>query len=92
MLVGSGVLGPGESEYFDVNLTAGYEYRVYVHPENSLADFDLHIYDQSGNLVSYDESTESDAHGLMRPAWTGPFRILVNSSGGASRYTVAVYQ
>lgn len=92
MLVGSGILGSGESEYFDVALESGGTYRVYVHPEQSDADFDLHIYDQNGNLVSWDEDSSSDAEGVVRPAWSGPFRIVVSSANRASRYAVALYQ
>lgn len=91
MLVGSGFLGAGEAQHYDVELKAGGEYRVYVHPEDPTVDFDLHIFDENGALISWDESNASDARGVMTPAWSGPFRIVVNSARGSSRYSVAVY-
>jgi hypothetical protein len=92
VLIGGGFLGPGESEYFDVGLTAGHNYRVYAQPEDQTVDFDLHIYDENGNLVAFDETTDADAFGVIQPSWTGPFRVVVNAARGASRYAVAIYE
>ena len=52
--------------------------------------FDLHIYDQNGNLVSWDETPAADAHGTVMPIITGPFRIVVNSVGGMAAYRVEI--
>lgn len=89
-LVGAGTIGTGQSEYLDVQLQGGHTYMINVQPSMANVDFDLHIYDQNGNLVSWDESTAADAHGMVTPIITGPFRIVVNSAGGMSSYGVEV--
>ncbi len=91
-LIGSGVLAPGESEYFDVVLQAGVSYRIYVQPTDPSVDFDLYVYDEGNNLVAYDDDTDSDAACVIRPNWTGPFHIAVKAARGQSRYNIAVYQ
>jgi hypothetical protein len=92
VIVGSGFLGQGESQHVDVELAAGHVYRVYAQPEDQTVDFDLHIFDQNGNLVGWDETLNADAYGLIQPRWTGPFRIVVNAARGASRFAVAIYE
>jgi hypothetical protein len=89
-LVGSGVLGPGQAEYFDVALKSGITYSVYVAPAEPGVDFDLYIHDENGNLVSQDTSTNSDALCLITPAWTGPFRLTVKAARGLSTYRIRV--
>lgn len=89
-LVGSGVLGPGQAEYFGVALRSGVTYSIYVLPSEPGVDFDLFVHDESGNLVSQDTSTSSDALCLITPVWTGPFRLTVKSSRGLSTYSIRV--
>jgi len=88
--VATGMIGPGQSEYLDVQLEGGRTYMVNVIPSVSSVDFDLHIYDQNANLVTWDESLAADAHGTVTPIITGPFRIVVNSAAGFSAYRVEV--
>jgi hypothetical protein len=47
-LVGSGVIGHGSAEAFDVFLTAGHTYAIAVQPTEPGVDFDLHVFDQNG--------------------------------------------
>jgi hypothetical protein len=89
-VVASGVIGSGQAEHLDVVLQGGHTYGISVQPTEMNVDFDLHIYDQNGNLVSWDESPAADAYGAVRPIITGPFRIVVNSVGGMSAYRVEV--
>ena len=89
-LVGVGVLGPGQAEYFDVVLHSGVVYSVYVAPVEQGVDFDLYVYDENGNLVQQDVSTSSDALCLITPRWTGPFRLMVKSARGFSRYNIRI--
>ena len=89
-LVGSGVLGPGQGEYFDVALRSGSTYSIYVVPSEPGVDFDLYVHDENGNLVSQDTSTSSDALCLITPVWTGPFRLTVRSARGLSSYSIRV--
>ena len=84
-VVGAGVIGTGQAEYLDVTLEGGRAYSFSVHPSERNVDFDLNIYDQNGNLVSWDESPAADAYGVVRPIITGPFRIVVNAVQGMSR-------
>lgn len=88
--IGSGTIGPGGAEAFDITLTAGTPHRVYVHPEDQSVDFDLTVLDQNGIVVDQDISTSADAFCVVTPRWTGPFRMLVTSAAGASRYEIIV--
>ena len=89
-LIGSGVLGPGQAEHFDVVLHGGVTYRVYVSPVEPGVDFDLYVHDENGNLVQQDDSTASDALCFITPTWTGPFRLTVKSARGLSAYQIRV--
>lgn len=89
-VVGAGVIGTGQAEYLDVMLEGGRRYSFSVHPSERNVDFDLHIYDQNGNLVAWDESPAADAYGVVTPIFTGPFRIVVNAYQGMSTYQVEV--
>ena len=89
-LVGSGVIGPGGSEYFDVLLSANHTYSVFVDAFDNSVDFDLHVFDENGNLVNEDVSTSADAYCTITPRWTGPFRLLVKSHRGMSGYRIQV--
>jgi hypothetical protein len=89
-VVGAGVIGTGQAEYLDVMLDGGRTYSFSVHPSERNVDFDLYIYDQNGNLVSWDESTAADAYGRVTPIITGPFRIVVKAASGMSTFRVEV--
>jgi hypothetical protein len=89
-LVGSGVIGPGAADYFDVVLSGGRTYAVLVEPFDPTVDFDLFVYDERGNLVSLDDSPAADAVCAVTPAWTGPFRLKVKAHRGLSGYRIQV--
>lgn len=89
-LVGQGVIGPGGAEFFDVVLHGGHTYAVQVNPFEPGVDFDLHVYDENGNLITEDITTASDAYCAITPRWTGPFRLVVNSARGLSGYQIQV--
>ena len=91
-LVGSGVLGPGGAEYFDVVLQSGHTYAVYVEPFDKSVDFDLHIYDENGNLISEDITLAAEAYCNVTPRWTGPFRLIVNSARGTAGFRILVQE
>jgi hypothetical protein len=55
-VVATGMIGTGQSEHLDVVLEGGHTYFTNVYPSEAGVDFDLHIYDQNGNLVSWDET------------------------------------
>jgi hypothetical protein len=89
-IVGAGLLGTGQAAFLDIVLQGGHTYAVNVLPSESNVDFDLHIVDQNGNLVSWDERPAPDASGMVTPIFTGPFRIMVNSVSGMAAYKVEV--
>ena len=89
-LVSSGVLGPGQAEYFDIVLRGGITYSIYVDPDEIGVDFDLYVYDENGNLITQDTTTNSDALCFITPRWTGPFRMVVKSERGVSNYHIRV--
>jgi hypothetical protein len=89
-VVGAGLIGTGQAEFLDVVLEGGRTYSFSVHPSEANVDFDLHIYDQNGNLVAWDETTAPDAYGVVKPIITGPFRIVVNAVEGMATYQVEV--
>lgn len=89
-LVGSGMIGPGQSEHYRVDLQAGSTYRVYVAPSVPNVDFDLYVHDENGNLITYDDSFDADALCQITPRWSGPFLMSVKSAAGAASYTISV--
>jgi hypothetical protein len=90
-LIASGTLGIGETKDFKVELQSGIKYSIYVNPtESSHVDFDLYIYDENGNLVEYDSSSDSDAFCILVPKYSGPFTLLIKSESGFSKYFVRV--
>jgi len=88
--VGSGIVGHGHPEYFDVVLQSGVFYQVYVEPFDAGVDFDLYIYDAGGNLVAQDNTCANDAYCNIFPRWSGPFRLLVKAAKGVSHFNIAV--
>jgi hypothetical protein len=91
-LVGSGVIGPGGSNYFDVVLSGGHTYAVVVQPTEPSVDFDLYVYDENGNLITQDDSAAANAYCAITPRWTGPFRLIVKAHRGFSDYRIAVQE
>jgi hypothetical protein len=89
-VVATGMIGTGQSQFLDVVLEGGHTYWINVHPSEAGVDFDLHIYDQNGNVVSWDETPAADAYGTVTPLITGPFRIVVNSVEGMAAYRVEI--
>jgi hypothetical protein len=88
--VGTGTIGAGSGENFVVELTAGRPHRVFVHPDDPTADFDLQVFDENGNLITQDISTSSEAYCVITPRWTGPFTLSVTAASGASTYQIVV--
>jgi hypothetical protein len=91
-LVGSGVVGPGAAQFYDVVLQSGHTYSVGVEPLDPSVDFDLHVFDENGNLITEDISTAADAYCAITPRWTGPFRLVVDAARGMSGYRIVVME
>ena len=61
--------------YFDANRLA----EVGVHSMDG-ADLDLYIYDENGNLITYDERPTPGAYCSFTPRWTGTFKVLIKNN------------
>lgn len=55
-------------------------------------DFDLHVFDENGNLITEDISTAPNAYCAITPRWTGPFRLVVDAARGMSGYRIVVME
>jgi hypothetical protein len=88
--VGSGVLGSGESEEFEIVLLGGVTYDVYVSPADSSVDFDLAVLGPDGQLVAQDLDTDAEALCRITPADTDQYFLRVTSARGSSPYDIAV--
>lgn len=86
----TGALMAGEEESFEVVLTADRSHEIYVRPDDPMADFDLGVFDEDGNLVEQDITTNSDALCVITPRWTGMFTVVVRAVVGASSYQLFV--
>jgi hypothetical protein len=53
-------------------------------------DLDLHVYDENGSLVAYDDHLDMDAACRVTPRWAGPFRIVVSSAQGSSHFALLI--
>ena len=89
-VVANGIIGPHQAEFLDVVLQSSHTYSVFVTPDDPSVDFDLHVYDENGVLVNWDESPAAGAFCAITPAWTGPFRLVVDSKRGMSPFRVEV--
>lgn len=88
--VSSGFVGPGEQRSFEVVLKVGTTSTIYVRPQSASADLDLHVYDEDGDLVAYDEHLDIDAACRFTPDRTGRFRIVVSSAQGSSGFDLLI--
>ena len=89
----TGFVRPGEQRAFDVILKRGTGSIVYVRPDEDVSgdvDLDLHVYDESGALASYDDHSDMDAACRVTPNRTGPFRIVVSAARGSSGFKLLV--
>ena len=90
VLLSIGYLVDQETDRYEVLLEEGVEYRIYVHPADVRADFNLELRDAEGSIVTSDTGVQADAAAVAQPSYAGPFQILVTSARGASRYALAV--
>jgi hypothetical protein len=52
-------------------------------------DLDLFVYDENGNLIVSDTDYSDQPYVTFTPAWTGPFRIVVQNRGNVyNDYTI----
>ena len=88
--VGSGELGPGEMERFEIVLLEDVAYDIYVSPYDSTVDFDLGVFGADGELLVSDVDVTADARCRITPESTGQYILVVTCVRGASGYDIAV--
>lgn len=88
--VDTGIVGPRESKSHTVMLEGDITYVIYVEPSIEGVDFDLHVFDENGNLVEQDVEDTGEALCFITPRWTGAFALIVSSAVGISDYTISV--
>jgi hypothetical protein len=80
---GVALLNGNSNITYKLPFKAGQDAYIYVSGDGS-TDLDLYIYDEKGNLISYDERDSDECEVLWRPKWTGAFIIKVVNRGRAS--------
>jgi hypothetical protein len=89
-LIGYGNLNTGDSEYYTVELIAGVNYRIYVDSAIPEVDFDVYVADVYGNVLTGENSTDSDALCWFTPEKSAKYRIYVVSASGSSSYRLHI--
>lgn len=90
ILEDEGFVTADDDVWYEVELQAGVLYTVFLEPLGSDADLDLEIFDENDTLVAQDTDLDSEALCTIRPAWTGPFSLVVSSADEDSRYRISV--
>jgi len=65
---------------YRLNFTANQLAQVYVSGDGT-TDLDLYVYDQNGNLITYDDDWGDECLVRWYPKWTGAFTIIVKNLG-----------
>jgi len=68
-------LDRNRSEYLTVNLQGGTSYALVGVCDEDCQDLDLRLYDENGNLVSSDNSSDDIPVVSVTPSWSGQFQI-----------------
>lgn len=88
--IGEGYLLPGDTDIFDVLLTADDSYVVYVEREDTSVDFNLIVKDQQGDIIGPDTDEDADPMLQFTPVESGFFTFEVTSFRGASGYHIVI--
>jgi hypothetical protein len=85
-------LGPGQVMNYTATLAAGDEYIILACGDGRAIDIDIHLYDENGNLIDRDRSSDNRPIVMVRPAWTGEFlvRVQMYEARGAGNYVMAM--
>lgn len=92
-----GFLQQGGEERWQTVLQAGYCYRVIGVGGPTMADLDLWIVDENGNLIAQDTAVDNfPVLGLganpICPRWTGPFFIRALAYRGYGEYGIQLFR
>ena len=64
-----------DNYYFSLN--RGVDYKIYAACDGDCGDIDLCLYDENGNEIDCDETSDDKPLVEVRPKWTGRFRLKV---------------
>ena len=77
------------TDTYPVSFRGGEDAYVVVSGDGD-SDLDLYVYDQNGNLITFDRDGTDDCVVSFVPNWTGPFFIQVKNLGGVyNNYVIA---
>lgn len=72
-----GKLEPGESYYFDTQLSAGNEYFFYASGDADVNALQIRIYDENWELVAANIMNEPQAETVYLAQWSGIYHVKV---------------
>jgi TIR domain len=90
----SGGLAQSQQQNWPVTLQVGLDYRIIGVCDRDCSDLDLSLFDQGGNLVNQDTSSDDKPIVQSQPAWTGPFTVQVtmyNCTQAPCYYALVLY-
>ncbi len=81
----------GCTDVYTVRCRGGESTTVIVSGDGD-TDLDLYVYDENGNLITYDNDGSDDCVVSFNPRWTGPFRIKIKNLGRVyNRYNMLIF-
>lgn len=89
-----GRLRDKQSTNYYFTLNRGRNYKIYAVCDGDCGDIDLCLYDEYGNKISCDKTTDDKPLVTVRPKWTGRFRLWVNMydcSWNPCRFGIAAF-
>lgn len=87
-------LNDGRSDSYYFTLDRGNAYKIYAVCDEDCGDLDLCIYDENGNEIECDESSDDLPIVSVSPKWTGRFRLWVkmyDCSINPCRFGIAIF-
>lgn len=87
----SDVLAQGQTMTYTVTLYGGVSYVLFAAGDENIRDLDILLYDENGNLIDHDTSTDNIPVVSVTPKWTGSFKLNVrNYAGRRGWYHMAI--
>lgn len=87
----SDVLNQGQTMTYTVTLYGGVSYVLFAAGDENIRDLDISLYDENGNLIDRDTSTDNIPVVSVTPKWTGSFKLNVrNYAGRRGWYHMAI--
>jgi hypothetical protein len=67
----------GRSDEYNFTLKSGWDYQIVSVCDQDCGDIDLCLYDQNGNKIGCDETSDDVPVIAVSPKWTGKFELRV---------------